>query len=45
MASRVSCWLHGHEWGRWHGGYVNLFGVPFRVRWCDQCGARDQAAA
>lgn len=43
MPSRLSCWLNGHDWGAWRPGYQNVFGVRFRVRWCHQCGARDQA--
>jgi len=45
MSSRVACWLHGHTWGPWRSGYQNLFGTEFRVRWCDQCGARDVRGA
>jgi hypothetical protein len=44
MSSRLACWLHGHQWGEWHGGWENIFGVPFQVRFCGQCGARDRRA-
>lgn len=45
MPSRLSCWLNGHKWGPWEGGWQNIFGVRFKVRWCEQCSARDQRAA
>lgn len=44
MSSRISCWLRGHDWGRWRSGWENIFGDPFRVRFCKQCGAVDRAA-
>lgn len=45
MNSRLSCWLRGHRWGKWDEPlWENLFGVQFRVRWCDQCGAMDRRA-
>jgi hypothetical protein len=43
MASRLSCWLHGHRWGRWSRTlWSDVFGNDYRVRWCDQCNARDR---
>lgn len=46
MSSRLSCWLHGHDWGPWDSQvWENIFGVGFRVRWCKQCGARDAKGA
>lgn len=45
MSSRLSCWLHGHRWGQWDKRtWENIFGVEWRVRFCEQCGAMDRAA-
>lgn len=41
MASRLHCWLTGHDWGEWDSRvWENLLGNEFRVRWCNQCGAQ-----
>lgn len=40
MSSRISCWLHGHKWGRWGAGRgEDLFGNYWELRFCDQCRA------
>lgn len=40
MSSRLSCWLHGHDWlpvgeKKWE----DMFGNLWKMQYCDQCNA------
>lgn len=46
MSARLSCWLHGHSWGRPSSQiYEDLFGNLWRLQWCEQCSARRRRGA
>ena len=40
MSSRIYCWLHGHNWGKWSGpDYEDIFRNVWSLRFCEQCRA------
>jgi hypothetical protein len=41
LLGRVLCWITGHKFGAWYGGYFGPGGCFHRVRFCERCEEAD----